>query len=210
MKKVICTIMLAGSVWSLSLAAEPLMRVDFNTSDGSPSLTNSGTLGGTGTLAASVAYSGQSAPSNGKGGAKFTLWQLPSQTPSPCPELDHQQMLSYVVQTADGKLIVVDGGNTDDGLYLKNFLADRGSHVDSWFITHTHRDHTDALSWILSNQDNLVIDEIYAAVPPSEWIQQYYDANTLEAYQTLTNALANVDRSYVNLNPGESGLIEIR
>ena len=126
---------------------------------------------------------------------KFTLWQLPSQGSG--------QMNSYVIQTAGGKLIVVDGGRTADGSYLKNFLAARGNHVHSWFISHPHKDHLDALSWILENQGDLVIDEIYAAIPPSEWMDQYYDSNAKSAVQAFTTALTNAGRSYVQQNAGD-------
>ena len=58
----------------------------------------------------------------------FTLWQLPSQTPS--------QMMSYVLVTGGGKVIVIDGGNRGDALYLKGFLGAVGNHVHNWFISH--------------------------------------------------------------------------
>ncbi len=123
---------------------------------------------------------------------KFTLWQLASQGSS--------QMNSYVIQTAGGKLIVVDGGNTVDGSYLKNFLAARGNHVHSWFISHPHKDHLDALSWILENQGDLIIDEIYAAIPSAEYLD---DGNAVQAVQTFTNALATAGRSYTAPNTGD-------
>ena len=71
----------------------------------------------------------------------FTLWQLPSQTPS--------QMMSYVLVTGGGKVIVIDGGNRGDALYLKGFLGAVGNHVHNWFISHPHPDHVDALTAIL-------------------------------------------------------------
>jgi beta-lactamase superfamily II metal-dependent hydrolase len=126
---------------------------------------------------------------------RFTLWQLPSQGGG--------QMMSYVIQTAGGKLMVVDGGRTEDGSYLKNFLAARGNHVDHWFISHPHQDHIDALTWILANQGDLIIDEIYAAIPPTEWMDLYYDSNAKSGVQAFTNALANAGRSYVELNAGD-------
>ncbi|MBT4511134.1 MAG: hypothetical protein HOC20_02820, partial [Chloroflexi bacterium] len=92
---------------------------------------------------------------------------------------------------------------TGDGSYLKNFLAARGNRVESWFITHPHKDHSDCLSWILANQGELVIGEIYAALPPSAWMDQHYDSNAKSAVQALSSALSNAGRSYVQLNAGD-------
>ena len=49
--------------------------------------------------------------------SSFTLWQLPSQGTT--------QMMSYVIFKG-GKVVVIDGGMTVDGAYLKRFLADKG------------------------------------------------------------------------------------
>ena len=54
----------------------------------------------------------------------FTLWQLPSQTGI--------QMNSYVLRTAHGEVIAIDGGFTEDAGYLKGFLAALGNHVTAW------------------------------------------------------------------------------
>ena len=124
----------------------------------------------------------------------FTLWQLPSQGPT--------QMLSYVIKSANGKIIVIDGGMTCDGTYLKKVLASHGNHVDSWFLTHPHEDHIDALTWILSNQGDLKIDKIFASFPPLEWIKKYEkgNAHTLEEF---TAAMKKAKRNYIKLNPGD-------
>lgn len=92
----------------------------------------------------------------------FTLWQLPNQTPT--------QMMSYVIRTADGHVIVIDGGNAGDGPYLADFLGQLGGEVAAWFITHPHSDHTHALLEILRAPSGLAIGAIYASTPEPEWI----------------------------------------
>ena len=135
----------------------------------------------------------------GEGPPPFTLWQLPSQTSGPTPT----QMLSYVIETADSnKVIVIDGGNPVDGPYLKDFLAARGNHVDSWFITHPHVDHVSALTWILGNQGDLVIDNIYASLPSVEWVQTY-EPGAVSTLQDFLDALAAAGRSYTDINAGD-------
>jgi len=124
----------------------------------------------------------------------FTLWQLPSQGSS--------QMSSYVIKSATGKIIVIDGGMTCDGIYLKKFLASHGNHVDSWFLTHPHLDHIDALTWILLNQGDLKIGKIYASFPSLEWIKKY-EAIYADAIQEFNTALKKSDRKYININYGD-------
>ncbi|MCK5852890.1 MBL fold metallo-hydrolase [bacterium] len=125
----------------------------------------------------------------------FTLWQLHSQGPT--------QMLSYVIKSANGKIIVIDGGMTCDGDYLKKFLASHGNHVDCWFLTHPHEDHIDALTWILSNQGDLKIDKIYASFPPLEWIKKYENGNT-HTHEEFNTALKKSDRKYIEIKRGDA------
>ena len=86
----------------------------------------------------------------------FTFWQLPSQSKS--------QMMSYVIQTSRGKLIVVDGGTDADGAYLKSFINNLGGEVQAWFLTHAHYDHVEAFIWNLQDKSNdrIKIKNIYA------------------------------------------------
>lgn len=128
------------------------------------------------------------------GNSCFTLWQLPSQ--------GLRQMASYVIRSEHGKVMVIDGGNTEDGCFLKNFLFDLGGHVDSWFITHPHSDHINALIWILYNQGSLVIDNIYASFPPLEWIGKHEPIATNNVNE-FNAALKNAGRNYKNVAPND-------
>ena len=67
----------------------------------------------------------------------FTLWQLPSQAD------DHGN--SYVIRTANGHIIAMDGGKAPEADYLRGFLAGLGNKVDAWIVTHPHGDHIDAM-----------------------------------------------------------------
>jgi len=129
----------------------------------------------------------------------FTLWQLPSQS--------HSQMESYVIKSVNGKIIVIDGGMTCDGPYLKKTLEDLGDFVDMWILTHAHCDHIDALTWILSNQENLEIKEIYASFPPLAWVQKYenHEAFSLEKFEIV---IKKVGRNYIKTNTGDSFSID--
>lgn len=91
-------------------------------------------------------------PSYSKQDDTFTLWQLPSQI--------NTIGNSYVIQTADGKVIVIDGGVKDEENYLRGFLSALGNRVHCWFVTHPHGDHMGALTQILENRKGLDIDQI--------------------------------------------------
>lgn len=94
----------------------------------------------------------------------FTLWQLPSRT--------NTIGNSYVLQTAGGKLIVMDGGYGTEKDYLRGFIdALGGGKVDAWFISHPHDDHMTALTELLEKPDGLVIDRIYHSRFTEELIQ---------------------------------------
>jgi len=129
----------------------------------------------------------------------FTLWQLPSQGPT--------QMLSYVIKSANGKVIVIDGGMTCDGAYLKKFIENLGNHVDAWFLTHPHSDHIDALTWVLLNKRDLKIDDIYASFPPLVWIKKHEKsaAHTLEKFNA---AMKKSGRKYTKINRGDTFYID--
>jgi beta-lactamase superfamily II metal-dependent hydrolase len=97
--------------------------------------------------------------------AHFTLWQLPSQTSS--------QMMSYVMSTRGGKVMVVDGGNRGDAPQLRKFLKPLGNRVHAWFLSHPHPDHVDALTAILQEQGSIDIDVIYASLLDEEWVAKH-------------------------------------
>lgn len=98
------------------------------------------------------------------GGASLTM--LNSQSES--------QMLSAIIQTSQGNLIVVDGGLGADGDYLKSQILARGGHVSAWLITHPHGDHVGALYKILQdeaagNASGITIDGIYYSFAERDW-----------------------------------------
>ena len=83
----------------------------------------------------------------------FTLWQLPSQV--------NTIGNSYVIQTVNGKLIVMDGGSQEETDYLRGFISALGAEVDAWFISHAHDDHIWALLNILKEPKGIMINKIY-------------------------------------------------
>ena len=88
------------------------------------------------------------------------------------------QMMSFLLKTKSGRLIVVDGGRWDDGDYLMQQIKAEGGHVSAWFLTHAHTDHVGALLKLLTNESDgidtgITIDHIYYNFASAEWYEKH-------------------------------------
>lgn len=113
----------------------------------------------------------------------FVLWQLPSQIDS----IGN----SYVVQTTNGKVIVMDGGFEAEKDYLRGFIDALGGKVDAWIISHPHDDHITAIIALLENPKGLKIDKIYHSRFPDVLIDAESEKTaeiTRKFYSLLDNA----------------------
>lgn len=116
------------------------------------------------------------------GGSKLTL--LSNQTAS--------QMMSVLIETNQGKIIMLDGGVEGDASHLIEALAARGGRVDAWLITHPHSDHVGALNYILSHPEcGITVDNIYYSFANLSWYQDYeaYRADMVEALMNTFSTL---------------------
>ena len=80
------------------------------------------------------------------------------------------QMMSFVITTEDGKIIVIDGGYHDDAdkllRELQTLSGKEKPHVDAWFLTHAHEDHINALVQLYQTRANdFSCDGIYYCFP---------------------------------------------
>lgn len=83
------------------------------------------------------------------------------------------QMLSTVIRSDEGRLVVVDGGWQADGDYLMETIRANGGVVDAWLITHPHSDHAGALYHILKHYgDEIEIKKIYYSFAPVSWYEE--------------------------------------
>lgn len=96
------------------------------------------------------------------GGARLTM--LTNQSDS--------QMLSAVLETRNGNLIVIDGGTPEDADHLLATIQAKGGHVSAWLITHPHSDHVGALTRILEQESAITIDNVYYNLTSIEWYQE--------------------------------------
>ena len=127
----------------------------------------------------------------------FTLWQLPSQTPS--------QNMSYVLRSREGAVVVIDGGNTGDAEYLRGFLAPLGNRVTAWFVSHPHPDHVDALTVLLRQPQGLTIDCIYGSTPDEAWVAEHEPnpPTHLATVRNFNQAIHDRGQAFQELSPGQ-------
>jgi len=132
----------------------------------------------------------------------FTLWQLPSQTGS--------QIMSYIIQSPEGHIIVVDGGFVGDGPYLRSFLERLGGTVDAWFLSHQHIDHVGAITAILANSGGLKIENIYGSLLSEKWIQQYepIEDAAMGPARDLNAALRASGKKVSSLSEGQEIIVD--
>lgn len=132
----------------------------------------------------------------------FTFWQLPSQTGS--------QIMSYVIQSPHGQVIVVDGGFTGDAPYLRNFVTNLGGTVHAWFLSHQHIDHIGAITAVLANPGPVEIEKTYASLLSEPWLKQYEpnENDTMGPARELNAALAAAGKSVSPLSEGQEIVVD--
>lgn len=108
----------------------------------------------------------------GLGGGR--LWQNANRSPV--------QMMSYLLETPEGKLVMIDGGYRcpEDAAHLKSILDSRGGKVDLWIITHGHDDHFGALLTLMEQNRCPEIGMLYMAFPPLDWFRTVENGNPYE------------------------------
>ena len=133
---------------------------------------------------------------------KNVLHQLTSQS--------HSQMMSYIIETADNKIIVIDGGNACDCDYLfsniQNIRKSAGFddiHIDSWILTHAHDDHVDAFYHAFEHRlREFSVGNIYYKFPLRELVEKHEPSatHTVDRFNALLPRFA--DKAHI-INKGD-------
>lgn len=108
------------------------------------------------------------------------------------------QLLSVIIETGEGGLIVVDGGWTNNAEYLLNQIKQKGGHVQAWLITHPDSDHAGALADILyKHNGEITIDGIYYSFLEDSWYAEK-DQNVANMVGYIKGAFALVPQNILH------------
>ncbi len=123
---------------------------------------------------------------------KNTVYQLNTVTGS--------QMNSYIITTADGKVIVIDGGYRQDAenmlAYLRELTGETLPHVDAWILTHAHRDHITCFVEVVEKHwDKLTVGKVMYHFPSVQYCAREgqwggYD-RAIEEFNAILPAIAD-------------------
>ena len=108
------------------------------------------------------------------------------------------QGMCYTLENInDGKLIVIDGGDADNELLLRDAIMEKGGAVDAWILTHYHQDHIDAFNAIYENPQGIAIKDIYVTPLDSDTfhslnLQEWDDVDSFETFQSITEGADNI------------------
>lgn len=164
----LCGIIYTLNAWNLqAYGATTNYGPGMSVSTDAPGATGSGSQTPIGPGGATAGGTNQTIPKSYLGGARLTM--LSNQSAS--------QMMSVLLETKSGKLIVIDGGTEADAGHLEAAIQAKGGHVSAWLITHPHSDHVGALTTLLNRGTNITIDNVYYNLTGIEWYQ------TNEAYR---------------------------
>ena len=81
---------------------------------------------------------------------------------------------SFIITTADGKVIVMDGGSAAETpyffQYLKAVTGCEKPHIDAWFLSHPHDDHCEVfLEMMEYHSHQFELDKIYLNFAPIDF-----------------------------------------
>ena len=105
-------------------------------------------------------------------------------------------MMSYIMKTASGEIIVMDGGMDGDADYLSEMIktiSGGKGHVDLWLMTHIHGDHSLALATLLDRGTDIEIKRVCYDFPTVDWVSSYENGSTkystyiLKQFEKLKN-----------------------
>lgn len=130
------------------------------------------------------------------GGASLTML---------APQTDGQNM-SFLLQTNQGEVIVIDGGLDQDADHLVETIQGMGGRVSAWLITHPHSDHVGALTNILNrNPVPVQIDQIYCYFLTREQYEKGDHMGRMSDYDNLMAAFSRfpAEKLHMQLTRGQ-------
>ncbi len=144
-----------------------------------------------------------------------TLHQLPTMTDNSTYAGEQAQNMAYIMQTAEGKIIVIDGGRRgNEALYLLSYLRNLTGkavpHVDAWIHTHAHSDHVYAYLDIAQKYSNAItLDRLYCNYPSVNEINTYCADNNPASMNSAIQAVYDATKLLKNDEGGPVEILEL-
>lgn len=106
------------------------------------------------------------------------------------------------------KLIVIDGGWSENTQKVRRVIKENGNVVDAWFITHYHNDHVDAFNQIFADPQGIDIKMVYDS--PMDYEEYLKIAQPWDFPDSYTKYLEATEKSdkVTHLNSGDKLVIE--
>ena len=105
---------------------------------------------------------------------------------------------SFIITTADGKVIVIDGGYAAETTYfvdyLKKVTGSKKPHIDAWFLSHAHDDHCEVFLRVAEHYtDEVSFDRVYVNFPEASFYDGYdeWAVYVIENFNRLLPAYAD-------------------
>ena len=115
---------------------------------------------------------------------------------------------SFLITTADGKVIAVDGGYQFDAdyfiQYLKAVTGQERPHIDAWFLSHPHTDHVELFYEVAGHRTRQVtFDKVLLNYPPYD----LYESREQEEGMQMVSEFDRVSKAFPDkmqiLNTGD-------
>ena len=93
----------------------------------------------------------------------FSLWQL--------DQYDNESQMGYIIKTDDNQISIIDGGLNTSSMVLENFIVQLVDTVNTWVLTHLHKDHVGALLDILDRK-RVAVRRIILSSLNGNWVEK--------------------------------------
>lgn len=105
-----------------------------------------------------------------------------------------EQAMIYTITDQKGHFVIVDGGLDADAEMVRQMIAQHKDHVDTWIITHTHKDHVGAFNAIMDGTANdFQIDHIYTVDYNTErYKETAHDYDRFDVHETFERFAADL------------------
>lgn len=107
-------------------------------------------------------------------------------------------MMSYVIRTKNGKIIVIDGGYLGEDItffmdILKEASGSDTPTIDAWFLTHMHEDHMTAVAMLMERfGKDVTVKKMYFNFPDRKFMSRVEGGNSYYVYDPFEKAYDSI------------------